>query len=146
MRACSLLFCSLLLTVHLAQGQAPRIGPAGDPSVRSDTIYRLAVSSDAYPDDDAVLLLDDRVVRYELDGTGVETYRQVTQVLKPEAVAGFAEHQFSYSPGHQQLTVNWIRVVRPDGTVVTEAPSQVQDADIPASMTDPVYADTKVRR
>jgi transglutaminase-like putative cysteine protease len=93
-----------------------------------------------------VLLLDDGVVRREADGAGVTTYRQVTQIISPEVVKDYAEHEFSYSPGHQRLTVNWIRVVRPDGTVVSDAPTQVQDADIPATLSDPVYSDTKVRR
>ncbi|HZI77287.1 MAG TPA: hypothetical protein VFD73_25255, partial [Gemmatimonadales bacterium] len=61
-----------------ASAQAPAITAAGDPSIRSDTIYKLAVNPSAYPDDAAVLLLDDGVVRYEMDGTGSETYRQVT--------------------------------------------------------------------
>src|SRR5689334_10672814 len=123
MRACSLLLCSLILLTQAARGQTPPTSPAGIPSVSRDTIYRLAVSSDDHPDEDAVVLLDDAAVRYEMDGTGVESYRQVVQILKPEAVEGYAEHQFSYSPAHQRLTVNWIRVVRPDGTLVSEARS-----------------------
>jgi transglutaminase-like putative cysteine protease len=146
MRACGLLFCSLILLLQAAQGQTPPTSPAGNPAVNRDTIYRLAISRDDDPADDAVVLLDDAAVRYETDGTGVETYRQVIQILKPEAVEGYAEHEFSYSPTHQRLTVNWIRVVRPDGSLVSEAPSQVQDADVPAALTDPIYADTKIRR
>jgi transglutaminase-like putative cysteine protease len=146
MRASSLLFCSLILLLRVAQGQALPTGPAESPTVSRDTIYRLAISPDADPNDDAVLLLDDATVRYEMDGTGVENYRQVIQILKQQAVEGYAEHEFSYSPAHQRLTVNWIRVVRPDGTLVSEASTEVQDADIPASLTDPAYGDTKVRR
>ncbi|HEY8197607.1 MAG TPA: DUF3857 domain-containing protein, partial [Gemmatimonadales bacterium] len=136
----------LLLVPPPARAQAPVITPAGDPSVQTDTLYRLAVDPAKYPDESVVLLLDDGVVRYETDGTGVMTYRQVTQILSPDAVEDFAEHQFSYAPGHQRLTVNWIRVVRPDGTVVSDAPTQVQDSDVPATLGDPVYTDTKVRR
>ena len=135
-----------LLMARQAWAQAPVITPAGDPSVRSDSIYRLAVNAVEYPDEPVVLLLDDGVVRREPDGTGTTTYRQITQILSPEVVKDYAEHEFSYSPGHQRLTVNWIRVVRPDGTVVSEAPTQVQDADVPAMLSDPVYTDTKVRR
>jgi transglutaminase-like putative cysteine protease len=135
-----------LLTAGPAWSQAPIITPAGDPSVRSDSIYRLAVNPAEYPDEAVVLLLDDGVVRREVDGTGVTTYRQVTQILSPEVVKDYAEHEFSYSPGHQRLTINWIRVVRPDGSIVSDAPTQVQDADVPATLSDPVYSDTKVRR
>jgi transglutaminase-like putative cysteine protease len=147
MPACLLfLVFTVLLAASPAQGQAPAITPAGDPSVRNDTLYRLAVDPKDHPDEPVVLLLDDGVVRYEADGTGTKTYRQVTQILSPDAVEDYAEHEFSYAPGHQRLTVNWIRVVRPDGSVVSEAPAQVQDADVPATLADPVYSDTKVRR
>jgi transglutaminase-like putative cysteine protease len=147
MRACPrLIVCILLLVSTTAWGQAPIITSAGDPSVKNDTLYRLAVSPADYPSELVVLLLDDGVVRYEADGTGFTTYRQVIQILSPDAVDDYAEHEFSYAPGHQQMTVNWIRVVRPDGTVVSEAPTQVQDADVPATLGDPVYTDAKVRR
>jgi hypothetical protein len=70
----------------------------------------------------------------------------VIHILRADAVENYAEHEFSYAPGHQQLVVNWVRVVRPDGSVVSESPTQVQDADLPATLGDPVYNDTKVRR
>jgi transglutaminase-like putative cysteine protease len=145
MRACRHLLLSILLAAP-AWAQAPIITPDGDPSVRNDTLYRLAVNPAEHPDEAVVLLLDDGVVRYQADGTGVKTYRQVTQILSADAVPDYAEHEFSYAPGHQRLTVNWIRVVRPDGTVVGDAPTQVQDSDVPATLGDPVYSDTKVRR
>ena len=137
---------ALGLLTQPAGAQAPRITPAGDPSVRADTIYQLAVDPRLHPDAAVVLLLDDGVVRFEADGTGSKTYRQVAQILSADAVQDYAEHEFSYVPAHQLLTVNWIRVVRPDGTVVSEAPTQVQEADVPATLVDPVYSDTKVRR
>ena len=134
-----------LLAPH-AFAQAPRITSAGDPSIRPDTIYQLAVDPRLHPNESVVLLLDDGVVRFESDGTGTKTYRQVAQILSADAVEDYAEHEFSYAPAHQVLTVNWIRVLRPDGTVVSEAPAQVQEADVPAALVNPVYSDTKVRR
>jgi transglutaminase-like putative cysteine protease len=147
MRACpAFVVCIFLLGSTTLWSQAPVITPSGDPSVRNDTLYHLAVNPADYPNEPVVLLLDDGVVRYEANGTGAKTYRQVTQILSPDAVDDYAEHEFSYAPGHQRLTVNWIRVVRPDGTVVSKAPTQVQDADVPATIGDPVYTDAKVRR
>lgn len=126
--------------------QAPRITPAGDPSVRSDSIYALAVDPAQYPDDPFVYLLDDGVLRYDADGRGSRTYRQVVQVLTNDGVETWAEQSFGYEPGHQQLTINWVRVLRPDGSIVSDAPTLVQDADIPAPMGNPVYTDQKVKR
>ncbi|HET7459100.1 MAG TPA: DUF3857 and transglutaminase domain-containing protein [Gemmatimonadaceae bacterium] len=131
---------------HSSLTRAPVVTPKGDPSVRDDTIYKLAVSPAAYAQESSVLLLDDGIVRYEADGRGTRTYRQVVQILTEDAVESYQEHSFSYAPGHQKLTVNWIRVVKPDGSIVSAAPSQMQDADVPATMGDPVYSDRKVRR
>lgn len=137
---------TLLFAPCLLAAQAPVITPAGDPSVRADTIYALAVDSTKHPDEPYVVLLDDGVIRYEADGRGSRTYRTIVQLLQADAVDDWAERQFSYSPGHEKLTVNWVRVVRPDGSVVSEAPTQVQDADVPATLGDPVYSDRKIRR
>jgi len=135
-----------LLAAPALHAQAPKITPAGDPSVRADTIYRLAVEPTKYPQEDALYLLDDGVVRLEADGSGTSTYRQIVQVLKPEAAERLQEQSFSWSPQHQKLIVNWVKVVRPDGTVVSDAPSHVQESDVPAATDDPVYSDRRVRR
>ncbi len=58
----------------------------------------------------------------------------------------WAEQRFSFEPGHQRLTVNWIRVVKPNGEVVSAEPLHIRDSDVPATMGNPVYADRKVRR
>lgn len=142
----SLLAALCLAAAAAAQAQAPRISPKGDPSVRSDTIYRLAVDPAEHPEEDAVFLLDDGVLSFQADGTGSTTFRQVVQVLTPAAVENYNEFSFSYEPAHQKLTVNWIRVVRPDGTVISERPSLLQESDIPANMSNPVYNDSKVVR
>src|SRR5690606_24390838 len=82
----------------------------------------------------------------QADGTYRQTFRQVAQILTQDAVENWAEQSFSYEPGHQKLTVNWIRVVKPNGEVVTAEAAHKQDSDIPATMGNPVYADRKVRR
>jgi len=70
----------------------------------------------------------------------------VVQVLKEDAVERWAEFSFSYEPRHERLTVNWVRVVKPDGTVLSDKAGIAQDADVPAPMNDPVYVEQKVRR
>lgn len=135
----------ILFATALA-AQAPVITPAGDPSVSADTIYRLAVDPSAYPEEASVLLLDDGVARFEADGRSHRTFRQVVQILRPEAVEEYQEFSFSYAPGHERMVINWIRVVRPDGTVISAKPTFEQDSDVPAQMGDPIYSDRRVRR
>jgi transglutaminase-like putative cysteine protease len=136
----------LLVLPWAAAAQAPRITPAGDPSVRSDSIYRLAVDPADHPDESAVYLLDDGVIVVQADGQERRTFRQVVQILKQDAVERYAEHSFSWSPDNEQVIINWIRVVRPDGSVVSAAPAQQQESDVPAEMGAPVYANRKVIR
>ncbi|HEX5438152.1 MAG TPA: DUF3857 domain-containing transglutaminase family protein [Gemmatimonadaceae bacterium] len=142
------LFVLLCTITANAFAQTPMAAPEPTAHVPPphDSIYALAVNKADHPGEDFVYLLDDGVVRYEADGRSRSTYRQVVQVLTQRGVDQWAEQEFTYAPGHQRLTVNWIRVIRPDGTVVSAKPSLAQDADIPATMGDPVYTDQKVRR
>ena len=132
--------CALALLAAgpaLAYAQAPRISSLGDPSVRPDSIYRLAVDPAKLPEQDAAFLLDDGVLRFDADGRGTRTYRQIVQILRQSAVERYQEQSFSWSPAHERLTINWIRVVRPDGSVVSAKPAHVQESDVPASTDDP---------
>lgn len=130
----------------VTSAQAPRVTPAGDPSVTADTIYKLAVKPSDFPDEGVALLLDDGVLRMEPDGRARTTYRQIVQILRPEVADGYREQRFSYAPKHQRFTLNWIHVVKPDGTIISSAPSHLQESDVPARMGDPTYSDRKVIR
>ncbi|MGH7655293.1 MAG: DUF3857 domain-containing transglutaminase family protein [Gemmatimonadaceae bacterium] len=120
--------------------------PAGIAPVQSDSVYRLAVDSANYKQYPYVFLLDDGIVKIEADGRGTERYHQIVQILKPGGVDAWAERSFSYRPGHTTVTVNWMRVVRPNGELISDKPNISQESTIPAAMSDPVYSDTKVLR
>ncbi|MGA2384782.1 MAG: DUF3857 domain-containing protein [Gemmatimonadales bacterium] len=135
-----------MVCASAAMAQAPVITPAGDPSVRSDTIYRLAVNPADYPDEPNVFLLDDGVVRLEADGRGTRTFRQVVQILTQQAAERFGEQVFSYSSSREKLTINWLRVVRPDGSVVSAQATHEQESDAPTALESPVYSDARLHR
>jgi transglutaminase-like putative cysteine protease len=139
-------FAAMPLLVAPLLAQAPGITPAGDPSVKSDTIYRLAVDPTAYPNDPYIYLLDDGVIRVEADGRTTRTYRQVVQILNQDGVDDWAEQSFSYDAGRERLRINWIRVVKPDGTVISDGPSHEQESLSPVALSAPVYSSSKVRR
>lgn len=111
-----------------------------------DSIYSLAVKPADHPDDAVVWLLDEGVYRIEPDGRTANTIRQVVQILKPEGANLYHEQRLSWNPERQKLTVNWMRVVKPDGEVIAEHPEQIQDSDVPAAMGTPMYTANKVRR
>jgi len=112
----------------------------------ADSIYRLAVDSTNYKDYPFVYLLDDGIARYDADGRGTQRFHQIVQILKPRGVQVWAERAFSFRPGHTKVTVNWMRVVRPTGELISDKPSITQASDVPAAMSNPVYSDTKLIR
>ncbi|HEX8693984.1 MAG TPA: DUF3857 domain-containing transglutaminase family protein [Longimicrobium sp.] len=136
----------LSLAASALNAQAPRITERGDPSVKDDTIYRLAVKPEDFPDESSVLLLDDGVVIYNADGTDSRTYRTVAQVLTQEDVEGWAENTFGYDASRQRLRLNWARVIGPDGRVISDRPAQDRESLAEVSESAPVYTDQKVRR
>ena len=142
----AILSLALALGVASVGAQSPRITPSGDPSVKSDTIYRLAVKPSDYADQSFVYLLDDGVVKIEADGSGSRTYRQIVQILTPEAAERWGEQSFGYSTDKEKFTLNWARVVRPDGSIVSEKPVHEQESLAPVAMSAPVYSDEKLHR
>ncbi|MGH7622682.1 MAG: DUF3857 domain-containing protein, partial [Gemmatimonadaceae bacterium] len=137
---------AILLGAVGSSAQSPRVTPAGDPSVKSDTIYKLAVNPADYTDQPYVYLLDDGIVKYEADGSGTRTYRQVIQILTPEAAENWGEQSFGYSPDREKLTLNWARVLKPDGTVISAKPVHEQESMAPVAMQAPVYSDQMIHR
>lgn len=127
--------------------QAPVATPAGDPTVRSDTIYRLAVDPAKYAGESTYILLDDGTVTVEANGRATRTLRSVVQVLTEAGAQAQRERAYTYNPGRQALRVNWVRVLKPDGSVVSPAPTHQQMSDVPAPLVaDPVYGEGKVLR
>jgi len=141
----ALLVLALAVPVSLA-AQAPRITPAGDPSVRDDSIYALAVRPEDHPNEDYVFLLDDGVVRFEADGRSVTTYRQVIEVFTREAAEQWGEMSFGYEPGRERLTVNWVRVLGTDGHVISTQPAHEQESRASVALSAPVYTSRMIRR
>lgn len=145
-------FLATLLGLSLAGAapalaQAPVVTGQGDPSVRSDTIYKLAVDPADYPEDEYVVLLDDGVLRREADGTGTFTYRMVAQVLTPEAAEQFGEQSFGWDMKRERFRLNWIRVIdAKTGRVISDKPVHDQESRAEVEFDAPVYTDQQTRR
>lgn len=134
---------ALALAPAALHAQSPVVTPNGDPSVQPDSIYRLAVDSADYPDNSTALLLDDGIIRLQANGQSTETFRQITQILKTDAVDDYSEYTFTWDADRDSLRLNWARVVKPDGSVVSAKPLHEQEFDVPAAEDDPVYTHNK---
>lgn len=114
--------------------------------MRNASIYALAVRPQDYPGQPFVYLFEDGIVRFEEDGRKRSTFRQVVQVLTQQAAEQWGERAIAYNTSRQRLTVNWMRVLRPNGTVISERPSHVVESIAPVAQEAPVYSDTRVRQ
>ena len=114
--------------------------------MRADTIYQLAVDPADHPGEDFVYLLDDGVLRFEADGRASRTYRQIVQILSKDGAERWGEQNFGFTADREKLTINWIRVLSLDGTVIAEGPTHEQESLAPVALEAPVYSDSKIRR
>lgn len=121
--------------------------PSVAPTPADDSLYKLAVDPAKYQDEGTHILVDNTSVSVENDGRVIKRFRRIIQILTDAGAAPLREQQFGFVPGHQAFVVHWLRVVRADGTVVSAAPTQIQESDVPAPVsTSPMYTDQKVIR
>ena len=66
-----------LTSLTSLHAQSALVRPIG-----GDSIYKLAVDSAAYKEYPFVYLLDDGVVKFEADGSGARTFRQMLIILE----------------------------------------------------------------
>ncbi len=76
--------------------------------------------------------------RFENDGTGREQIDARIKVNSDSGVQALGQLKVGYSALSDKLEVVYVRVIKPDGTVITAQESAVQDLTIPDA---PVYTD-----
>ena len=127
-----------------AQVALPSSSPL--PLLPSDSVLRLAVDPARAAGQPFVVLLQESGFRLESDGRWQQRNRRAVQVIDENAARGLSEQAFAFASSHQTLTIEWVRVLRTTGVVIGDKPAQMQDADVPAAMANPIYQDQRVRR
>ncbi|MGA9529622.1 MAG: DUF3857 domain-containing protein [Terriglobales bacterium] len=84
-------------------------------------------------------------VRFENDGTGVEETEAVVQVQSQAGVEEFGQLVFGYSSGTEKLSVEYVRVRKPDGQVVVTPEATAQDFAPDVLKEAPMYSDYRQR-
>ena len=81
--------------------------------------------------------------RFEKDGTGVREQNFRARVQSEAAVEQFGQIVLPYSSANEQLDIDFVRVQKPDGTVINSTSSDVQDLSAPIAREAPVYTDLR---
>jgi tetratricopeptide (TPR) repeat protein len=83
------------------------------------------------------------VYRYEADGTG---QRELTMRIKIQSDAGverFGQLIFPYTAANEKLEMDYVRVRKADGSVVSATAADVQDLSAPLAREAPIYTDLR---
>ena len=79
-----------------------------------------------------------QTMRFENDGTGVIQNEAVIKVISESGVQALGQVKVGYSALSEKLEIAYVRVRKPDGTVINAQESAVQDLTFPDA---PVYTD-----
>jgi hypothetical protein len=80
-------------------------------------------------------------IRMETDGTGVREVTARVHVLADSGVKQLAVLTFPYTASTQQVDIGYIRVTKPDGTVVATPDYNIQDLPADVTRSAPMYSD-----
>jgi hypothetical protein len=83
------------------------------------------------------------LLRYEADGKGRRELTFRARIQSESATHDFGLLIFSYAASFESLDINYIRVRKPDGSVVSTPASDVQDVDSAVSRQAPMYTDER---
>src|SRR5690349_1612367 len=81
--------------------------------------------------------------RFERDGTGQRDLNLRVKVQSDAGVERFGQLIFGYSSGNEKLEMDYVRVHKADGTVISAAATDVQDLTAPVAREAPIYTDLR---
>ncbi|HEU4766652.1 MAG TPA: DUF3857 domain-containing protein, partial [Pyrinomonadaceae bacterium] len=81
--------------------------------------------------------------RFERDGTGRRELNLRVKVQSDAGVERFGQLIFPYTSGNENLEMDFVRVRKADGTVVSATASDVQDLSAPLAREAPIYTDLR---
>jgi hypothetical protein len=128
----------------IAAAQAPVL-PATTPATPAPppapSISATAVKS---PDVSKEAVVFDKLytrVREETDGTGARQTTARVRILADAGVKDMAVLTFTYTASNQQVDIAYVRVIKPDGSVVVTPEYNIQDLPADVTRQAPMYSD-----
>jgi tetratricopeptide (TPR) repeat protein len=122
----------------LTQAQQIPVVPPGPAQTPAQTAVKTDYSQEALVIEQMKLLY-----RFEKDGTGVRELNFRARVQTDAAVQQFGQLVFPYSSANEQLEIDFIRVKKPDNTVIASSNADVQDLSAPIAREAPIYTDLR---
>lgn len=124
-----LLLASLLSTAATGQSQTPPAKNNAAPP-KADNSQQAIILEQA----------DNRLV-FQNDGTGTRESSERIRVQSEAGVHALAVLSFAYSTSNETLDVDYVRVRKPDGTVIATPAYNIQDMPADVTRAAPMYSD-----
>jgi tetratricopeptide (TPR) repeat protein len=96
-----------------------------------------------FPKEAYVFELLETKVRFESDGKGSRELTGRIRIQSESATHEFGLLRFPYASTFESLSIDYVRVRKPDGTVVVTPASDIQDVDSEVSRQAPMYTDER---
>jgi len=117
--------------------------PAQSPAPPSAITPSESKSKAEFSQEPAVLEYVHCSMRYENDGSGTRETRARIRVQTPAALTLAGQLVFQYTATDEEVEIESVRVIKPDGSVVTAGPDTVQDLSAPVTREAPMYTDAR---
>jgi tetratricopeptide (TPR) repeat protein len=125
-----------------ATGQQTAASPPSGGTEKSQAPATLPtdVESDYSKEPFVVEKLQERYL-FENDGTGRKVVTLRVHVLSDAGVQGFGQLRFGYNSANDRMEIGYVRVIKPDGKVITAGADAVQELSGVVQQNAPVYTD-----
>lgn len=126
-----------MVPLHAGADRAQTPAPSSPPATLTHS------PDDQYSKEPYVFELIERNIRFEADGKGQHDLKLRVRVQSESAVREFGLLVYQYASSFETLDVIYVRVRRPDGTVIETPPSDIQELDTAVSREAPMYTDQR---
>jgi tetratricopeptide (TPR) repeat protein len=134
------------LPFQAARAQTIRVQDPPPPAGQKPAVEKNKPDAEQKPDysQEAVVIEQlSTAYRYESDGTG---QRELTMRIKIQSDAGverFGQLVFPYTSANEKLEMDYVRVRKADGSIVSATAADVQDLSAPLAREAPIYTDLR---
>ncbi len=136
--------CTIALFAALtAHAQKPVPAAPKPQAAPQTTIVKLAAAPPDYSKQSAVIEQSKVDFRFENDGSGQEVQYARIRIQNQQALQSWGQLIFTYNSSGDKVHVDFVRVHKPDGHIVTAGPDAVQDLNSPVEQVAPVYTDIR---
>ena len=117
------------------------VSPVDLIEIDTQSIIENAPTAEDYPNDDAIILLNQFCHEITAEGKSRYTSHKIIKIFNQRGIQKHDDLAIPYNPNSQHITVNSARTILPNGTIVKPAEDAYNDVTPPGQLTFNLYSD-----